>query len=139
MDNVKNLCTVIKRETVSDPTIANKCTNTVCASLTDFASVNVAIEKCEENAICARRVDYKNNSNFNSALKKFLKLKVKDLLRISNDASSKYYITEFKSVITLAVYVRNTCRFGVDITTEILKLCDTSLIDDVVITLNNNI
>ena len=126
------------KETDVDRTATNK--STVCkALLIDFASINIEIEKCEKNANNSRRFGHKNKSNFNSVFKKFLKSKVKDLLKIGNNVTSKYYIVEFKSVITLAVCVRNTCRFSAVITKEILKLYETSLIDDVMITLINNI
>ena len=136
--NIKKLLVKNTKETVVDRTTTHKST-VCCPLLIDFASININIEKCEKNANNARRFVHKNKSNFNSVFKKFLKSKVKDLLKIGNNVTSKYYIVEFKSVITLAVCVRNTCRFSAVITKEILKLCDTSLIDDVVITFINNI
>ena len=136
--NIKKLLVKNTKETVVDRTTTNKST-VCCALLIDFASININIEKCEKNANYYRRFVHKNKSNFNSAFKNFLKSKVKASLKMGNDVTSKYYIVEFKSAITLAVHVRNTCPFSADLTKEILKLCDTTIVDDVVATFNNNI
>ena len=121
-------------------------TNAVCKAvmrdnvlLEDFATISVQIEKCEKNQELARRLCYKNTPNFQTKFKTYLKTKVRDLLKIGNNVTSKYHIVDFKSTITINVCVRNTSLISPEIANEILKLCDTCLLDDIMIVFNNNI
>ena len=92
---------------------------TVCESLLiSFASIKIEIEYCEINDNESRQFVHKNNDEFISAFKHFLIHKVKDILRVGNDVISKHYMTEFKSAITISVYVRNTCPLKPEVTYE---------------------
>ena len=103
----------------------------------DFASIKIEIEKCEMNAEFARVFTHENKTNFNLALKNFLKTNVKEFLNIGNVGTSKYYVPEFKSLFTIVLYVRNSTKFNIDIINEILKLCNTTLVDEVMLAFNN--
>ena len=107
--------------------------------LEDFATISVQIEKCEKNQEFARRLCCKNTPNFQTKFKTYLKTKVKDLLKIGNKVTSEYYVVDFKSTITITVCVRNTCLISPEIANEIIKLCDTCLLDDIMIIFNSNI
>ena len=121
-------------------------TNAVCKAvmrdnvlLNDFATVTIQIEKCSKNHEVARSVCYKKNSAiFQSKFKAFLKSKVKDALKIGNIVTSEHYIVEYKSRIIISVRVRNTCLISTEIANEIVKLCDTCLLNDIMIVFNAN-
>ena len=142
LDNIKKLDIHTKKDSFLNRTTSKK--TTVCkallsdfALLIDFASIKIEIEKCEMNAEFARVFTLENKTNFNLALKNFLKTKVKEFLKIGNVVTSKYYVPEFKSLFTIVLYVRNSTKFNVDIINEILKLCDTTLVDEVMLAFNN--
>ena len=136
LDNIKKLDIHTKKDSFLNRTTSKK--TTVCkALLSDFASIKIEIEKCEMNAEFARVFTLENKTNFNLALKNFLKTKVKEFLKIGNVVTSKYYVPEFKSLFTIVLYVRNSTKFNVDIINEILKLCDTALVDEVMLAFNN--
>jgi len=121
-------------------------TNAVCKAvmrdnvlLNDFATVTIQIEKCSKNQEVARSVCYKKNSTiFQSKFKAFLKSKVKDALKIGNIVTSEHYIVDYKSRIIISVRVRNTCLISTEIANEIVKLCDTCLLNDIMIVFNGN-
>lgn len=121
-------------------------TNAVCKAvmrdnvlLNDFATVTIQIEKCSKNHEVARSVCYKKNSAiFQSKFKAFLKSKVKDALKIGNIVTSEHYIVDYKSRIIISVRVRNTCLISTEIANEIVKLCDTCLLNDIMIVFNAN-
>ena len=121
-------------------------TNAVCKAvmrdnvlLNDFATVTIQIEKCSKNHEVARSVCYKKNSTiFQSKFKAFLKSKVKDALKIGNIVTSEHYIVDYKSRIIISVRVRNTCLISTEIANEIVKLCDTCLLNDIMIVFIHN-